>query len=194
MSYDDLILLVAYFAFVGIFLLWSTLKTRYIKAKNRFYKELDKRMDLGVVKKLEDITLIQQSAAEEIGSARLASQDLTSLLSTYLSKITEKGKLKTKEKKQRFQSIRLLIDEARKKKPFSGLPEKEQELAISLKDSIEAGNKQLSIKKLEELATSLGVELQSAREEINRNRRWTILSALGGLGGIVLILLLYLLA
>lgn len=152
------------------------------KSEEMFFNELRKQINLGVIKNLEDVALIQRSIAEKEKFYFFTSKELAPLLECYLLQITSSS---SKKKKEHFYFIKSLIDQARTEKPFSNLPDKERALAITLKESIERGDKKTSSERLEELVTSLGVKLQSANKEIEKTRRWTRISAVAGIGGIV---------
>lgn len=153
------------------------------KSEEMLFNELRKQIDLGVVKNLEDVALIQRSIAEKEKFSFFASKELAPLLECYLLQVTSSSS--SKKKKEHFYFIKSLIDQARTEKPFSILPDKERALAITLKESIESKDKKASSERLEELVTSLGVKLQSANEEREKTRRWTRISAVAGVGGIV---------
>ena len=150
---------------------------RHEKAKERFYKELKRRIDLGVIQNLDDVTLIQRSIAAEERSDLLAVEELAVLLEGYLLKVSERDE---------FQFVKSLLEVERTEKPYSILSDRERAIAETLKKTIEAQQRELSLAQLQELTASLGVKLQAAYEEVSSSRMWTRLGAIGTVAGLVL--------
>ncbi len=78
-----------------------------------------------------------------------------------------------------------LIEEVREKKPFSVLPEGSRSLATDLRSSLELGQKDLALNQLDRLAVSLGTTISVVSQEAEANRNWTVLSALLGVVGVI---------
>lgn len=157
---------------------FASQKRSRVSMQEKFFKALDKKYDVGLVKDKSDIKIL----ADSIGREEEYDYSLAPLLEDYLKYLTissaensDKNTLKT-----RYDVIKQIVDEETKEKPFADIPEEERRLLRSLKDAIGNNDTQSIQFNLDELSS-----LISARNKIysraNRLNRWSIPLAIVGL-------------
>lgn len=181
---------------VFVYIIWTTIfqgKT-FELTKTEFFQQIDRQISLGTLETVKDIEMIRLGVARDRNSDKLRLDDLEGLLAEYLTwmgldKVSDKIK-----QVEKVQVIKNIIKDHASKKPYSILPQGDQLIAIELKESIESGNKEASLNRLESLAASLGTQITSAENKVERNWRWTITSILIGIAGVLATVLVSLLS
>jgi len=163
---------------------------RYRNAKKRFFQELNTRWKLGFIKNTDDITSLRRAVARREKSARLESREISDLLDEYSLEITSAKVEKIDKEKLGF--VKGLLDQQAIEEPFSVLPDKERALAVALRNSIEDEKKDDALQQLNGLVESVGTRLNTAEEEVNKNRMWTRASVFVGIGAVIITIILFL--
>ena len=155
-------------------------------ARERFFEELERQIDFGVIANLEDVVRIQRSIADERGSQRLERTDIKRLLEGYLLRVS--GSEKDAERvHNRFEFFKRLLSE----EPFAILPEREQAIAQSLRQDIGDQRQDEALRHLQELVSSMGTRYQALDEQMGRTRAWTMLGAVFGILAVVVAVLMW---
>ena len=117
------------------------------KAKELFFEELRRRITLGVIQDLDDVTMVKSWAGREEESRRFESMPLDELLEEFLSIVTRGGEDEGRAKEE-YIFVESLIDTKRAQEPFSILPGEEKTKAQRLQQSIESGQKEDAMSRL----------------------------------------------
>ena len=153
------------------------------KAKELFFKELRRRIALGVIKDLDDVTMVMNWARREQQSSRFEGMPIDELLEEFLSIITQDAE-DEEHVKEEYRFVELLIDTKRAEEPFSILPSEERTKAQRLQKSIESGQIEEAMSQLKEMANSLGGRLQGLNRAVTRNRNLAIVAAIASISAI----------
>ena len=153
------------------------------KAKELFSQELRRRITLGVIRDLDDITMVKNWAIRQEESSRFEGMAIDELLEEFLSTITrdEEDEGRTK---QEYLFVESLIDTKRRQEPFSILPEGEKTKAQRLQRSIETGEKEEAMSQFQELVNSLGGRIQGLNKVATRNRNLAIVATIASISAI----------
>ena len=84
---------------------------KFNRAKKSFFRKLQNKMKQGIIKNLEDVTLVQDSIAKTRKFYPLASRNIDSLLVEYLDHLSDRDK-------KGFRLVKSLIIQARAEKPL----------------------------------------------------------------------------
>lgn len=172
----------AYFVVYSGFTYWLYVRRasyRARAARNDFYEEVDRQLDLGVITNLQDIVRIQRSIAEETRISPFERIDVKRILESYLLRVS--GSDKDPELvRQRFE----LLKEYLNQEPLAILPETEQAIVQRLNQDIQDGLHDEAFRHLRELVSSIGARYQALNEQVSRTRTWTMIGAIGGILGI----------
>lgn len=160
---------------------------RYRKAEKMFFNDFKKQLDMGLVNRLENVVRIQQTVSDETMFSPFASENLAPLLRIYLRRITYS---KEKNKNKKIRTINSLLNQLTREKPFGILPEKEQEMALRVQESVKEKEKKpkVTLKLLEGLTVSLGEKLENEARINQRNKKLIVIGMVLGALGIVITL------
>ena len=144
----------------------------------KFFKTLDKKFDLEIMKDKNDITILRDSISREFDRE----YSLAPLLEDYLKYLTA---IKTEEVspdkiQQRYAVIKKIVEEELQEKPFADIPEEEKRLFRSLKDAISHNDNQALEFNLNELSALISQRNKTyvRTEQLNR---WSLPLAIVGL-------------
>lgn len=163
---------------------------KYNSIKSEFFRQIDKQFTLGTLTGVEDIETIRLGIVREKNSEKLRSDNLEGLLAEYLNSIELDERANKEQEARKVQIVKGLIRDLASEKPYSVLPKEAQSIAVDLKESIEYGDTQGALARLEKLATSLGSKISMFEDRAEKNWRWTITSVLLGATGILVTILL----
>ncbi len=153
------------------------------KAKEMFFGELRKRISLCVIQDLDDITMVKSWAERQEESHRFEEVSLEELLEEFLAIVTEDGEDEERVKNE-YMFVESLIDKKRAQEPFSILSSREQTMAQMLQQSIESGQTQDALGRLQEFANVLGGRLEELTRASTRNRNLAIAAAIASISAI----------
>lgn len=156
----------------------SRLRRARLTGREKFFRALDKKFDLQLIRDRNDIlVLINSIARENEREYSLAPllEDYAKHLVTYASEETDLDKLQL-----RYETVKKILEEETKEKPFADVPDQERRLFRSIDDAISNDDKQSLKFNIHELST-----LVSARNRTylrtNRLNRWSVPLAIIGL-------------
>ncbi len=153
------------------------------KAKDVFFEELRKRISLGVIKDLNDVVMVKNWAIQQEESRVFEELTIEELLEEFLALLVEDDKDKERAKVD-YLFIESLIDKKRAQEPFSILPTRERTMAQMLQQSIESGQSQDALVRLQEFANLLGGRLEELTRATARNRNLAIAAAIASVSAI----------
>jgi len=169
---------------------WRITPEKYASVKNEFFRQVERQITLGTVENAEDVEMIRIGVSRERDSEKLRLDDLQGLLTEYLVWVSLDKAADEEQQVKKAKAVKAILGEVTSEKPFSILPEEDQLTAIELKSSIESGDKDTALSRMELLTSSLGKEISSLKRRTEGSWRWTIYSALiGGIGVVVTIVL-----
>lgn len=172
---------------------WRITPEKYASVKNEFFRQVEKQITLGTVENAEDVEMIRIGVSREKDSEKLRLDDLQGLLTEYLVWVSLDKAADEEQQVKQAKAMKAILKEVTSEKPFSVLPEEDQLTAIELKNSIESGDKDAALSRMQLLTASLGKEISSLKRRTEGSWRWTIYSALIGGIGIVVTIVLFLL-
>ena len=186
-----LTIMVMAIATAGVWVVTSQITPqKYASVKEEFFRQIEKQIVLGALKNTEDAEMVQVGVSREKDSEKLRLDDLGGLLAEYLVWVNLERASNEGQQVEKVQIVKVIIREVASEKPFSVLPEEDQLTAIELKNSIESGDKDVALSRMQLLTTSLGKEISSLRRKTESGWRWTIYSfIIGGIGVVVTIVL-----
>lgn len=142
-----------------------------VSGKEKFFKSLDKKFDLELVKDRNDITILLNSIRREFESE----YSLAPLLEDYLGHLTSTAieGVDLNKLQPRYGIIKKIVEEEAEEKPFVDVPKEERRLLISLKDAIVHDDKPALEFNLHEISS-----LISARNRVyvraHRFNKWSL--------------------
>lgn len=166
---------------------------KYASVKEEFFRQIEKQIVLGTLKNAEDAEMVQVGVSRERNSEKLRLDDLGGLLTEYLVWVNLERASDEGQQVEKAQIVKPIIREVASEKPFSVLPEEDQVTAIELKNSIELGDKDAALSRMQLLTSSLGKEISSLRRKTESSWRWTIYSVVIGSIGVLVTIVLFLL-
>jgi len=178
----------AYVTFIYYYLLRRRVGQRggtFRKAKELFFEELRRRITLGVLQDLDDVDMVKNWARRQEESIQFETMPLDELLEEFLSIITRDAEDDERAKVE-YRFVESLIDTKRAQEPFSILPSEEKAMAQRLQQSIESGQAEDALSRLQELVNSLGGRMQGLNRAVTRNRNLAIVAAIASISAIPL--------
>jgi len=172
---------------------WRITPEKYASVKNEFFRQVEKQITLGTVENAEDVEMIRIGVSREKDSEKLRLDDLQGLLTEYLVWVSLDKAADEDQQVKKAKTVKAILKEVTSEKPFSVLPEEDQLTAIELKNSIESGDKDAALSRMQLLTTSLGKEISSLKRRTESSWRWTIYSFIIGSVGVLVTIVLSLL-
>ena len=172
---------------------WRITPEKYGSVKNEFFRQVEKQIALGTVENAEDVEMIRIGVSREKDSEKLRLDDLQGLLTEYLVWVGLDKAADEEQQVKKAKAVKAILKEVTSEKPFSVLPEEDQLTAIELKNSIESGDKDAALSRMQLLSTSLGKEISSLKRRTESSWRWTVYSFIIGSVGVLVTIVLSLL-
>jgi hypothetical protein len=146
------------------------------KSNDSIFNSLDQKFDAELIKDKSDIQLIINSfsrAEDEIYTIAPVLEDY------YTKRLSKSDSIEVDELNKRYQLLKGIIKEENKDKPFSGVPDEERILLISIKDALKNDDKQAIDFNVNELNSVLTTR-NKVYEKTNRLNKWSVPLAIVG--------------
>jgi hypothetical protein len=160
----------------GIFIFFNKTPFSSKSASKKFFKSLDKKFDLGLIKDKDDIVILAESYRRQ----EVARYELGPLLEDYLRYLSESSEIKNEQIPNRYRLVKDILEVENQEKPFSDVPEEERRILQALRVSIESNNEESANENLEDLRLLIATRYKTYVRN-SRLNRWSVPLAVFGL-------------
>ena len=152
------------------------------KRIKQFCDELEKKFNLNLISERSDIEVLKNSAERRFHQT----YSLATLLEEYMVHLQDLPDSNDKQQKisERYEKVKMILEEENKEKPFSHVPEEERRLLIALQDAIEHKDEQGMAFNLQELSSVITVRNRTYERSATTNR-WSVPLAVIGLAAAI---------
>lgn len=151
------------------------------RGMKQFCDELEKKFDLNLISERSDIEVLKNSVERRFGTFSLAT--LLEEYMIYLQNLTD-----SKDKQQticeRYENVKVILEEENKEKPFSRVPKEERRLLMALRDAMEHKDEQAMAFNIEELSSVITVR-NRVYERSTMMNRWSVPLAVIGIAAAI---------
>ena len=147
----------------------------------QFCDELEKKFDLNLISGRSDVEILKNCI-----DRRFQTYPLATLLEEYMSYLHDLTNSQDKHEtiSERYEKVKVILEEENKEKPFSGVPLEERRLLMALQDAMEHKDEQGMAFNLQELSSVITVRNRTY-ERSARTNRWSVPLAVIGLAAAI---------